>query len=96
VGAGDKALIYLGRYLYRGVIQEKDIVACKDGNVTFHYQNSKRLLQVLHLVLKFDPNRALAWLKKRPAMVCSCCGGEMKIVKTPIPPVFLYVQSVMT
>lgn len=23
VGAGDKALIYLGRYLYRGVIQEK-------------------------------------------------------------------------
>jgi hypothetical protein len=26
VGSGEKALVYLGRYLYRGVIQEKDIV----------------------------------------------------------------------
>jgi len=33
-------LVYLGRYLYRGVIQEKDIVACKDGLVTFRYQNN--------------------------------------------------------
>ena len=41
VGAGEKAIIYLGRYLYRGVIQEKDIVACKDGKVTFVYKNSK-------------------------------------------------------
>jgi hypothetical protein len=41
VGSGDKALVYLGRYLYRGVIQEKNIIACKDGNVTFRYQNSK-------------------------------------------------------
>jgi hypothetical protein len=41
VGAGDKALIYLGRYLYRGVIREKDILSCQDGNVTFRYQNSK-------------------------------------------------------
>ena len=35
VGSGDKALVYLGRYLYKGVIQEKDIIACKDGQVTF-------------------------------------------------------------
>ncbi|PPD28351.1 MAG: IS91 family transposase [Methylomonas sp.] len=41
VGSGDKALIYLGRYLYKGVIQEKDIVACRDGQVTFRYQDSK-------------------------------------------------------
>jgi len=41
VGTGEKALIYLGRYLYRGVIQEKDIVACENGKVTFRYQNSK-------------------------------------------------------
>jgi len=41
VGSGDKALVYLGRYLYRGVIREKDIVACKNGQVTFRYQNSK-------------------------------------------------------
>ena len=37
VGSGEKALVYLGRYLYRGVIQEKDIVACEDGKVTFRY-----------------------------------------------------------
>nr|VFK32727.1 MAG: Transposase zinc-binding domain-containing protein [Candidatus Kentron sp. MB] len=41
VGTGDKALVYLGRYLYRGVIQEKDIVACKNDQVTFRYQDSK-------------------------------------------------------
>ena len=40
VGAGDKALIYLGRYLYRGVIREKDILFIQDGKVTFRYQNS--------------------------------------------------------
>ncbi len=40
VGAGDKALIYLGRYLYRGVIREKDIVSIQDGTVTFRYQDS--------------------------------------------------------
>ena len=40
VGSGEKALVYLGRYLYRGVIREKDIVSCEDGCVTFRYQNS--------------------------------------------------------
>ena len=41
VGAGDKALVYLGRYLYRGVIQEKDILCCKNGQITFRYRNGK-------------------------------------------------------
>ena len=41
VGGGRQALIYLGRYLYRGVIQEKDILSCDKGNVTFRYQNSQ-------------------------------------------------------
>ncbi len=41
VGKGDKALIYLGRYLYKGVIQEKDILKCEDGMITFRYMNSK-------------------------------------------------------
>jgi len=41
VGRGTSAIIYLGRYLYRGVIQEKDIVACKDGQVTFRYRDAK-------------------------------------------------------
>lgn len=41
VGSGQTALIYLGRYLYRGVIREADIVACADGQVTFRYHNAK-------------------------------------------------------
>jgi Putative transposase/Transposase zinc-binding domain len=40
VGNGHKALVYLGRYLYRGVIQERDIVRCADGQVTFRYRDS--------------------------------------------------------
>jgi Putative transposase len=38
VGSGEKALIYLGCYLYRGVIAEKDIVAC--GNESWRFQHS--------------------------------------------------------
>ena len=41
VGSGEKALIYLGRYLYRGVIREKDIVTCRDGQISFRYRNAK-------------------------------------------------------
>ena len=37
VGRGDKALTYLGKYLYRGVLQEKDILRCENGQVTFRY-----------------------------------------------------------
>jgi hypothetical protein len=126
VGSGDKALVYLGRYLYKGVIQEKDIIACRDGQVTFRYQdskskqmrtrilpgakflwlmlrhvlpkgfrrarnfgflhpNSKRLLNLLQYLLGINPNRALAWLRKRPALKCRCCGGDMRIVRTRLP-----------
>jgi len=137
VGSGEKALSYLGRYLYRGVIQEKDIVACDNGKVTFRYQNSKtkqiefktltgeaflwlilrhvlprgfrrarnfgflhpnskHLIQLLQFLLKFDPNRALVWMKKCPPIVCRCCGGVMKIIKTRIPPVFPWTHLVPT
>lgn len=41
VGSGAKALVYLGRYLYRGVIQEKDLLVCKDNRVSFRYRNGK-------------------------------------------------------
>ena len=41
VGSGEKALVYLGRYLYRGVIREQDILACEDGQVTFRYKDAK-------------------------------------------------------
>jgi hypothetical protein len=126
VGCGDKALVYLGRYLYKGVIQEKDIIACRDGQVTFRYQdsktkqmqtrtlpgaqflwlmlrhvlpkgfrrarnfgflhpNSKRLLNLLQYLLGINPNRALAWLRKRPVLKCRCCGGDMRIVRTRLP-----------
>jgi len=42
VGRGEKALVYLGRYLYRGVIREQDVVACENGQVTFRYRHAKR------------------------------------------------------
>lgn len=41
VGSGGPALVYLGRYLYRGVIQEKDILRCENGQVTYRWKNSK-------------------------------------------------------
>ena len=41
VGNGDKAIIYLGRYLYRGVIREQDILQCENGHVTFRYLHAK-------------------------------------------------------
>lgn len=123
VGAGEKALVYLGRYLYRGVLQEKDILACDNGQVTFRYRNSKtrrtetrtlpganflwlllqhvlpkgfrrarnfgflhpnskRLLQLLRLLLKLDLGRVPAAIKQRPSLLCPCCGGPMTIVRT--------------
>jgi len=40
VGKGLPALKYLSRYLYRGVISEKNIIAHHDGQVTFTYIDS--------------------------------------------------------
>ena len=125
VGSGEKALIYLARYLYRGVIREQDILACDNGRVTFRYRNAdtgklerrslagadflwlilqhmlpkgfrrarnfgflhtncKRLIGLLPLLLKFDPNRFTPPRKERPPMLCSCCGAVMAIVRTRI------------
>jgi len=61
VGKGLPALKYLSRYLYRGVISEKNIVSNKNGCITFKYINSTtkkheyRTLKgedFLHLILK--------------------------------------------
>jgi len=41
VGSGEKVLVYLGRYLYRGVIQEKDILRCENAQVTYRWRDSK-------------------------------------------------------
>jgi hypothetical protein len=125
VGSGEKALVYLGRYLYRGVIAEKDIVAVADGQVSFRYRNArtgkmerrsvsgaqflwlvlqhvlpkgfrrarnfgflhpncKRLIALLHVLLKFAPGRSLAWVKQRAPILCACCGAAMVIVRTRI------------
>ena len=137
VGSGNKALVYLGRYLYRGVIQEKDIVVCENGKVTFRYQNSKtkqiefrtvtgekflwlilqhvlpkgfrrarnfgflhpnskRLIQLIQVVLKLDPGRALAWVRKRPTLTCRGCGNQMTIIKTRMPPLFPWTLAMTT
>ncbi len=126
VGEGDKALVYLGRYLYRGVLPEKDIIACENGQVTYRYResqsgewryktlpgaeflwrllqhilpkhfrrarnfgflhpNSKRLIQVIQLLFKIDPNLWLAIPQKRPAVRCPCCHEEMKFTRFRMP-----------
>ena len=41
VGKGLPALKYLSRYLYRGVISERNIISCQDGQVTFSYIESE-------------------------------------------------------
>ncbi|MDF1581632.1 MAG: IS91 family transposase [Desulfuromonadales bacterium] len=40
VGTGLPALKYLSRYLYRGVIAEKNILSCRTGQVSFRYADS--------------------------------------------------------
>ncbi len=40
MGRGTEALKYLSRYLYRGVISERNIVANHNGQVTFQYTES--------------------------------------------------------
>ena len=41
VGKGITALKYLSKYLYRGVISEKNIISNQNGQVTFKYIESK-------------------------------------------------------
>lgn len=115
----------LGRYLYRGVIREQDIVSCEHGMVCFRYQDSQnkqmstRTLpgaEFLHLLLQhvlpkgfrrtrsygfLHPNAKrwialLQWVLKvriqpkpvrpRPAWVCPCCGGLMRVVQRRLFP----------
>jgi len=58
VGTGEAALVYLGRYLYRGVIREKDIVACAEGQVTFCYRDAK----TGKMMRRTMPGCAFLWL----------------------------------
>ena len=126
VGNGDKALIYLGRYLYKGVIQEKDILKCENGQVTFRYTESKtktvqikslkgedflwllmqhvlpkgfrkvrsygflhpcskKIIQLLQLILNFNPVQMYKKIRKKAGIICKCCGAKMIILRTMIP-----------
>lgn len=40
VGKGEPALVYLARYLYRGVVSEQNITGYHNGQVTFRYRDS--------------------------------------------------------
>ncbi len=55
VGRSDKALKYLARYLYRGVISENDILTDQQGQVTFRYQdsNTKKLVTKIQPAITF-------------------------------------------
>ena len=53
-------------------------------NFGFLHANCKRLIGLLHLLLKFDPSRFTPPRKERPPMRCSCCGAVMTIVRTRI------------
>ncbi|WP_413815449.1 transposase, partial [Desulfobotulus sp.] len=45
VGKGLPAIKYLSRYLYRGVISEKNILSSKEGRVTFRYTENTGNIQ---------------------------------------------------
>ena len=53
-------------------------------NFGFLHANCKRLIGLLHLLLKFDPGRFTPPRKERPPMHCACCGAVMTIVRTRI------------
>ena len=57
VGRGDQALTYLGKYLYRGVLQEKDILRCENGQVTFRYTKNSGTVKTRTL-----PGADFLWL----------------------------------
>ena len=57
-------------------------------NFGFLHPNCKRLIALLHLLLKFDPGQAVLWFKKRAPILCTCCGAVMVIVRTRIPSTF--------
>ena len=57
VGRGEKALVYLGRYLYRGVLPEKNIIADVDGKISFRYKENRGEQQIRTL-----PGAEFLWL----------------------------------
>ncbi len=83
VGSGQKALVDLGRDLYRGVLPEKDILSDRDGLVTFRIRDNTGAVLIqsvagaeflwmllLHVRLP-EPRPA----QPRPPIYCPLCGG---------------------
>jgi hypothetical protein len=52
-------------------------------NFGFLHPNSRRLIALLQVLLKFAP--APAALRPRPPLLCVCCGAVMRIVRTRLP-----------
>lgn len=63
VGRGDKALTYLGKYLYRGVVQEKDILRCENDQLTFRYTDNTGRVQT-----RTRPGSEFLWLLLQPVL----------------------------
>ncbi len=55
-------------------------------NFGFLHPNSKRLMALLHVVLKVVPIPVTAWMKLRPALLCTCCGAPMAMVRRRLAP----------
>ncbi len=125
VGQGDQAITYLGKYLYRGVLPEKNIIRNEDGIVTFGYRdnkgayhtrslpgakflwlllkhvlpsgfrrardygilhhNCKRVINLLHLILKYVAPTTSNTKSQRAQFLCPKCGASMNIVDVRIP-----------
>ena len=55
-------------------------------NFGFLHPNSKRLIQLLHVLLKVNLAAAAAYFKPRPVLTCPCCGGVMRVTHTRLAP----------
>jgi hypothetical protein len=94
---GGAAFVYLGRYLYRGVIREADILRCDDSGVTWRWRDSKTgqylqrsvsgaqfLHRVLQHVLPKGLRRTRCWGLLNP---CAKAGlMKLLVFKAPPPP----------
>lgn len=60
VGTGEAALVYLGRYLYRGVLPEKNILSDHKGQVTFRTKDNQG-----HTIVQRVPGGEFLWLLLR-------------------------------
>lgn len=63
-------------------------------NFGFLHPNCKRLIALLHVLLKFVPGQWTAWIKERPRILCTGCGAVMVIVQTQLRPLFTETRPI--